>query len=105
MPLPPGGRAISAVMKLFHSTPDARDDAAAVEAIRRAAAPLQGTDDDERAILASLGEASLVLLGEATHGTQEFYAARARLTQRLIAEHEFSAIAVEGDWPDAYRVN
>ncbi|MEX2016130.1 MAG: erythromycin esterase family protein [Candidatus Hydrogenedentales bacterium] len=46
-----------------------------------------------------------VLLGEATHGTHEFYEARAAITRRLIAEHGFDALAVEADWPDAYRVN
>ncbi|HWC13841.1 MAG TPA: erythromycin esterase family protein [Actinomycetota bacterium] len=48
---------------------------------------------------------SVVLLGEATHGTREFYAFRAEITKRLIIEHGFNAIAVEADWPDAYRVN
>jgi erythromycin esterase-like protein len=46
-----------------------------------------------------------VLLGEASHGTHEFYAERARITQRLIEEKGFCAVAVEADWPDAYRVN
>jgi erythromycin esterase-like protein len=46
-----------------------------------------------------------VLLGEASHGSHEFYRQRARITQRLIAEHGFTAVAIEGDWPDAYRVN
>ncbi len=46
-----------------------------------------------------------MLLGEASHGTHEFYEARAQLTQRLIAEKGFSAVAVEADWPDAYNVN
>ena len=46
-----------------------------------------------------------MLLGEASHGTHEFYRERARITKRLIAERGFTAVAVEGDWPDAYRVN
>lgn len=46
-----------------------------------------------------------VLLGEATHGTHEFYALRAELTMRLVEEHGFAAVAAEADWPDAYRVN
>ncbi len=75
------------------------------EAVRRAASAWHGADDDERRVLAALGDASVVLLGEATHGTHDFYAARARLTRRLIAEHDFAAVAIEGDWPDAYRVN
>lgn len=51
------------------------------------------------------GRARFVLVGEATHGTHEFYALRAALTRRLIEDYGFDAIAVEGDWPDAYRVN
>jgi erythromycin esterase-like protein len=74
-------------------------------AIRQTAVALHGTDDDEREILAFIGDASLVLLGDGTHGTHDFYAARARLTRRLIVEHDFTAVAIEGDWPDAYRVN
>jgi len=46
-----------------------------------------------------------VLLGEATHGTHEFYRERARITKRLITEEGFGAVAVEADWPDAWRVN
>jgi len=49
--------------------------------------------------------AKVVLLGESSHGTQEFYHERAIITKRLIMEHGFNAIAIEGDWPDAYRVN
>lgn len=50
-------------------------------------------------------EARVVMLGEATHGSEEFYAVRAQLTQRLIEEHGFNLIAVEADWPEAYAVN
>src|SRR2546429_9048375 len=50
-------------------------------------------------------DASFVLLGEASHGTHEFYSTRAAITERLIKEKGFQAVAVEGDWPDAYRVN
>jgi len=52
-----------------------------------------------------IGDARLVLLGEASHGTHEFYQQRALITQRLIQEKGFTAVAVEADWPDAYRVN
>lgn len=52
-----------------------------------------------------IGDARFVLMGEATHGTHEFYRERARITQRLITEKDFVAVAVEADWPDAYRVN
>jgi len=52
-----------------------------------------------------IGDASLVLIGEASHGTHEFYRERAQITKRLIKEKGFTAVAVEADWPDAYRVN
>jgi erythromycin esterase-like protein len=60
---------------------------------------------DFDAVLARVADAPIVLLGEATHGTHEFYEARTRITQRLIEEKNFGAVIVEADWPDAYRVN
>lgn len=80
----------------------AAPDPAAV--IRQAAFPLT-TDHDHQRILAEIGDASLVLIGEATHGTQDFHATRVRITRALIEERGFSGVAIEGDWPDAYRVN
>ena len=77
----------------------------AVAAIRREAHPLTGDHRDYDALMGHLGDARIVLLGEASHGTHEFYRERARITKRLIAEHGFTAVAIEGDWPDAYRVN
>jgi erythromycin esterase-like protein/predicted phosphoribosyltransferase len=56
-------------------------------------------------LLTLVGDSHFVLLGEASHGTHEFYAERAQITQRLITEKGFCAVAVEADWPDAYRVN
>jgi erythromycin esterase len=56
-------------------------------------------------LLERIGDARYVLLGEASHGTSEFYTWRAEITKRLITEKGFSFIAVEGDWPDCYRVN
>ncbi len=50
-------------------------------------------------------DARVVLLGEATHGTHEFYAARARITRQLIEHHRFNIVAVEGDWPDIARID
>ena len=73
--------------------------------IRDAARPLTGSFDDYDSLLELIGDARYVLLGEASHGTHEFYRERARITQRLIRERGFSAVAVEADWPDAYRVN
>src|SRR5687767_14320368 len=76
----------------------------AASMVRAAACPLPGAKHYDR-IVSWLGDASIVLMGESTHGTHDFYAARAALTRRLIEEREFSAVAIEGDWPDAYRVN
>src|SRR3954454_23238742 len=76
----------------------------AVAAARRLAVPLTG-DGDRRALMERIGDAHFVLLGEASHGTHEFYRERARITQRLIEEKGFAGVAVEADWPDAYRVN
>jgi erythromycin esterase-like protein len=74
-------------------------------AIRSELAALNGSDRDYDALVDVLGDAEFVLLGEASHGTHEFYAERARLTERLIEEKGFDAVAVEADWPDAYQVN
>ena len=76
-----------------------------LEALRREAHPLTGDHRDYDALLALVADARIVLLGEASHGTHEFYRERARITKRLIAEHGFTGVAIEGDWPDAYRVN
>ncbi len=76
-----------------------------VERVRAAARPLTGGSDDYDALLERVGGARFVLIGEASHGTHEFYRERARITRRLIAERGFTAVAVEADWPDAYRIN
>jgi erythromycin esterase-like protein len=52
-----------------------------------------------------IGDARIVMLGEASHGTHEFYTWRTFISQKLIVEKEFNLIAVEGDWPDCYRLN
>ena len=67
--------------------------------------PLTGSSRDFDPLLARVGHARFVLIGEASHGTHEFYRIRAAITKRLIVEKGFSAVAVEADWPDAYRVN
>jgi erythromycin esterase-like protein len=82
-----------------------RDDQPLVEAVARAALPLRGELDDFDHVLGRIGDAPLVLIGEASHGTHEFYHRRALLTRRLIREKGFTAVAAEADWPDAYRVN
>lgn len=73
--------------------------------IREAALPLTGSLQDYDPLLDLIGEARFVLLGEASHGTHEFYRERAQITKRLIKEQGFLAVAVEADWPDACRVN
>src|SRR4051812_14628188 len=73
--------------------------------LRDAAPPLTGSKDDYAPLLELIGNAPVVLLGEASHGTHEFYRERARITRRLIDEKGFGAVAVEADWPDAFRVN
>ena len=73
--------------------------------LRKHAVPLTGAADDHDGLLEMIGDASVVLLGEATHGTHEFYRERAVITRRLIDEKGFNAVAVEADWPDACRVN
>src|SRR5271157_5133955 len=78
---------------------------ALIEAVRTAAHPLRGTADDYDSLLEFIGDKRFVLIGEASHGTHEFYRERARITRRLIDEKGFTVLAVEGDWPDAYRVN
>jgi erythromycin esterase-like protein len=73
--------------------------------VREAARPLTGDARDYDSLLTLVGDARIVLIGDATHGTHEFYRERARITQRLIREKGFTAVAIEGDWPDAYRAN
>jgi erythromycin esterase-like protein len=77
----------------------------ATDDLRRLAHPLEGNGGDYRPILDVVGSARMVLLGEGSHGTHDFYHERAEITKRLIEEKGFTAVAVEADWPDAYRVN
>jgi erythromycin esterase-like protein len=75
------------------------------DAVRGAALPLTGSTTDFDGLVELIGNAPYVLLGQASHGTEEFYRERALITRRLIEECGFVAVAVEADWPDAYRVN
>src|SRR5690242_4729617 len=77
---------------------------AAADVMREIARPIHG-EAELGEIVPLIAEKRLVLLGEATHGSREFYDLRASLTRRLIADHGFAAVAVEGDWPDALRVD
>lgn len=79
--------------------------ASPLDLVRAQAVRLGDEDADYDALLDAVGDRSFVLLGEATHGTREFYRMRAAITRRLIDEKHFDAVAVEGDWPDCYRVN
>jgi erythromycin esterase-like protein len=75
-----------------------------VDEVRRVALPLSNPNDLDP-LIDRIGDARYVLLGEASHGTSEYYRWRAQISERLIREKGFSFIAVEGDWPDCYRVN
>jgi len=84
----------------------------ALDAVRAAAQwfpPPSAASAERSTLLATLldliGDARLVMIGEATHGTDEFYSIRAALTKALIRSKQFNLIAVEADWPDAYRLN
>ena len=74
-------------------------------AVNEEACVLEGRTTDYDPLLKLIHEARFCLLGEATHGTHEFYRERAEISKRLIKEKGFTAIAVEADWPDAFRVN
>ncbi|MBA3532637.1 MAG: erythromycin esterase family protein [Ardenticatenales bacterium] len=79
--------------------------AALAKNIRKVAHPLSNTAESYDPLIELIDDARFVLLGEASHGTHEFYRERAQITKRLIIEKGFNAVAVEADWPDAYRVN
>ena len=77
----------------------------AIGALRQAARWFEATPDGFGPVLDAIGDASLVLIGEGSHGTHEFYETRAELTKALVVHKGFDLVAVEADWPDAYRVN
>ena len=79
--------------------------AALATLVGKSAHPISGAAGDYDPLMRLVGDARFVLLGEATHGTREFYRERARITRRLIEEKGFAAVVLEADWPDAYRVN
>ena len=79
--------------------------ATVAEAVRKTAHPITGAARDYDPLLDLIGDARFVLLGEASHGTHDFYHERAQITERLINEKGFTAVAVEADWPEAYRAN
>lgn len=73
--------------------------------LRPSAVPIEGSHHDHDRLLEKIGNARFVLLGEATHGSEEHYRERARITQRLLQEKGFDALAIEGDWPDVHRLH
>jgi erythromycin esterase-like protein len=75
-----------------------------IENIRRAAVSFEETTALAR-LIKELSGSRIVLLGEATHGTHDFYALRAEITKKLISDHGFTVVAVEADWPDALQLN
>lgn len=75
-----------------------------ISILKKASLPLNNSGDLD-ALLDYIGDARFVLLGEASHGTHEYYTWRMQITKRLLEEKEFSFIAVEGDWPDCYQIN
>ena len=75
-----------------------------LDEIRSLARPLNGLRDLDR-LVHKAGSGRFVAIGEASHGTHEYYTVRARLTMRLIEEQGYSWIGVEGDWPDCWRIN
>jgi erythromycin esterase-like protein len=82
-----------------------RSSAPVLAAVQRHAIALAGSAADDDGLVELLATARFALIGEASHGSDDFYRERAALTRRLIVEHRLDAVAVEADWPDAYRVN
>src|SRR5205814_81428 len=80
-------------------------DSTVAEAVGKTADPLDELVPDYTPLMRLIGDARFPLLGEASHGTHEFYRERARITKRLIEQHDVLAVAIEGDWPAAARVN
>ena len=76
-----------------------------IKVLTDAAEPLSDNPDKYSSLFEKIGDARFVLIGEASHGTHEFYQARIDITQQLIKEKGFMAVAIEGDWPDAYRIH
>ena len=97
-PSPPTPQEIRALLEALPRPPAAGPESFGIREVHRTVA-----DDDE--LIARAAQADIVLIGEASHGTHEFYAERAAITRRLIDEAGFTAVAAEADWPDALRVD
>ncbi|PEQ93013.1 protein-L-isoaspartate O-methyltransferase [Bacillus sp. AFS006103] len=85
-------------------SPYGKDALPLIKAIHKYAKPFE-TVDDLDPLIAAIGDSKIVLLGESSHGTSEYYSLRAELSKRLIKEKGFSFIAVEGDWPSCQSIN
>lgn len=89
-----------------HARPRKTDDGALAQLLAGSCKPFASTDTaDLEPLLRRIGDARVVLIGEATHGTSEFYRMRERMSRLLIERRGFSFVAIEGDWPDAARVD
>lgn len=91
-------------MKSLHDLYVGIDEKSAIKQIRSKSYSLKSVADLDP-LMKQIDDARIVMLGEASHGTHEFYTWRTLISQRLIREKGFNFIAVEGDWPDCYRVN
>jgi erythromycin esterase-like protein len=91
-------------MKRYFSSPVLFDEKLALQTISENSRPFANMHDLDP-LLNRIGDAKIVMLGEASHGTHEYYTWRTAISQRLIKDYGFNFIAVEGDWPDCYRVN
>src|SRR5919106_2737735 len=79
------------------------ESASVIDGVRRAARWFEPGPAGLAPLVEAFGDARVVLIGEASHGTHEFYRTRAELTRALIEQKGFNVVAVEADWPDAYR--
>lgn len=91
-------------MSRYFSGESLIDESAINTAITRSSCHL-GDRSDLQPLFDRIGDARIVMLGEASHGTHEYYTWRSYISQKLIEEKGFNFIAVEGDWPDCYRLN
>ena len=92
--------------KVVRPAPKAREQHAVAALVRESAEPIDNIETTPlEAMLDRVADARVVLIGEATHGTSEFYRMRTRITRELIARRGFTFVAVEADWPDAARIN
>ena len=91
-------------MRRLHTTPPDINETELISLIKQWAYPLN-SKADLQPLFDRIGDCRIVMLGETSHGTHEFYTWRAHITRRLIQEKGFQFIAVEGDWPDCFRLN